>query len=155
MSKSKVYFTNLRTRASVNLLKKLENLVIKAGIDSIDLDKKIVALKIHFGEPGNLAYLRPNYAAHIVKYLKSKGAVPFLTDCNTLYWGKRSNAPSHIEAAFENGFNPISAGCPVIIADGLKGTEFREIEVNLELCKSAKIGSAIAGCRRNNLSEPF
>lgn len=144
MAKSKVYFTNLRTRPSVNLLKKLENLVIKAGIESIDFKKKIVALKIHFGEPGNLAYLRPNYAAHIVKYLKSKGAVPFLTDCNTLYSGRRSNAPSHIEAAFENGFNPIAAGCPVIIADGIKGTEFREIEVNLELCKSAKIGSAVA-----------
>jgi hypothetical protein len=144
MSKSKVYFTNLRTRPSVNLLKKLENLVVKAGIDSIDFKKKIVALKIHFGEPGNLAYLRPNYAAHLVKYLKSKGAVPFLTDCNTLYWGKRSNAPSHIEAAFENGFNPIATGCPVIIADGIKGTEFREINVDLELCKSAKIGSAVA-----------
>jgi uncharacterized protein len=144
MIKSKVYFTDLRTKPSVNLLKKLENLIVKAGIDRIDLHKKIVALKIHFGEPGNLAYLRPNYAAHIVKYLKSKGAVPFLTDCNTLYWGRRSNAPSHIEAAFENGFNPISAGCPVIIADGIKGTEFREIEVNLDLCKSAKIGSSIA-----------
>lgn len=144
MSKSKVYFTNLRTRPSVNLLKKLENLVVKAGIDSIDFKKKIVALKIHFGEPGNLAYLRPNYAAHIVKLLKSRGGVPFLTDCNTLYWGRRANAPSHIEAAFENGFNPISSGCPVIIADGLKGTEFREIEVNMDHCKSAKIGSAIA-----------
>jgi uncharacterized Fe-S center protein len=144
MSRSKVYFTNLRTKPSVNLLKKLENLIVKAGIDGIDFKKKIVALKIHFGEPGNLAYLRPNYAAHIVRYLKSKGAVPFLTDCNTLYWGRRANAPSHIEAAFENGFNPIATGCPVIIADGLKGTEFREIEVNLELCKSAKIGSAIA-----------
>jgi len=144
MSRSKVYFTNLRTRPSINLLKKLENLVVKAGIDSIDFKKKIVALKIHFGEPGNLAYLRPNYAGHIVKYLKSKGAVPFLTDCNTLYWGRRANAPSHIEAAFENGFNPIATGCPVIIADGIRGTEFREIEINLELCKSAKIGSAIA-----------
>jgi uncharacterized Fe-S center protein len=144
MAKSKVYFTNLRTRPSVNLLRKLENLVIKAGIDGIDFKKKIVALKIHFGEPGNLAYLRPNYAAHIVKHLKAKGAVPFLTDCNTLYSGRRSNAPSHIEAAFENGFNPIATNCPVIIADGIKGTEFREIEVNLELCKSAKIGSAVA-----------
>jgi uncharacterized Fe-S center protein len=144
MSKSKVYFTNLRTRPSVNLLKKLENLVLKAGIDSIDFSKKIVALKIHFGEPGNLAYLRPNYAARIVKYLKSKDAVPFLTDCNTLYWGRRANAPSHLEAAFENGFNPLATDCPVIIADGIKGTDYREIEVNLELCKSAKIGSAIA-----------
>jgi uncharacterized protein len=144
MAESKVYFTNLRTRPSVNLLKKLENLVVKAGMDGIDFKKKIVALKIHFGEPGNLAYLRPNYAAHIVKFVKSKGAVPFLTDCNTLYSGRRSNAPSHIEAAFENGFNPIMTNCPVIIADGIKGTEFREIEIDLELCKSAKIGAAVA-----------
>jgi len=144
MSKSKVYFTNLRTRPSVNLLKKLENLVVRAGIDTIDFSKKIVALKIHFGEPGNLAYLRPNYAARIVKYLKSKDAVPFLTDCNTLYWGRRANAPSHLEAAFENGFNPLATDCPVIIADGIKGTDYHEIEVNLELCKTAKIGSAIA-----------
>ena len=144
MSKSKVYFTNLRTKPSVNLLKKLEDLIVRADLGSIDFKRKIVAVKIHFGEPGNMAYLRPNYAARIVKYLKSKDAMPFLTDCNTLYWGRRSNAPSHIEAAFENGYNPITTDCPVIIADGLKGTEFREIEINLELCKSAKIGSSIA-----------
>jgi uncharacterized Fe-S center protein len=144
MSKSKVYFTNLRTRPSQNLLKKLENLVIKAGIEQIDFYKKIVAVKIHFGEPGNLAYLRPNYAARIVKFLKSKEAFPFLTDSNTLYYGKRSNAPSHLEAAFENGYNPLVTGCPVIIADGLKGTDFCEIEINMEFTRAARIGSAIA-----------
>jgi len=144
MSKSKVYFTNLRTRPSVNLLKKLEKLVLRAGIENIDLKQKLVALKIHFGEPGNLAYLRPNYAALIVSLLKSRDAVPFLTDTNTLYSGRRSNAPSHLKAAFENGYNPLATDCPVIIADGIKGTEYREIEIDLDLCKSAKIGSAIA-----------
>jgi uncharacterized Fe-S center protein len=144
MVKSKVFFTDLRTKPSVNLLKKLINLVSRAGIDTIDFERKIVAVKIHFGEPGNLAYLRPNYAAAVIRYLKSREAVPFLTDCNTLYWGRRSNAPSHLHAAFENGYNPLATDCPVIIGDGLKGTEFREIEVNLELCKSAKIGSSVA-----------
>ncbi len=115
MPVSKVYFTNLRTKPSQNLLKKLDSLVIKAGIDTIDFQKKIVALKIHFGEPGNLAYLRPNYAARIVKLLKAKEAIPFLTDCNTLYYGRRSNAPAHLDAAFENGFNPLATDCPVII----------------------------------------
>jgi uncharacterized Fe-S center protein len=143
MSKSKVYFTNLRVKPSQNLLKKLENLVIKAGIQKIDFQKKIVAIKIHFGEPGNLAYLRPNYAARIVKLLKSKEAIPFLTDCNTLYYGRRSNAPSHLEAAFENGYNPIATDCPVIIGDGIKGTDYQEVPLNLEYCKSAKIGKAI------------
>jgi uncharacterized Fe-S center protein len=144
MIPSKVYFTNLRAKPSLNLLKKLENLVLKAGIETIDFDRKIVALKIHFGEPGNLAYLRPNYSARIVAMLKVKGAIPFLTDCNTLYYGRRSNAPMHLEAAFENGYNPLATGCPVIIGDGVKGTEYREIELGLEYCTSAKIGSAVA-----------
>jgi uncharacterized Fe-S center protein len=144
MPQSKVYFTNLRSKPSQNLLKKLENLVRKAGIDTLDLDRKIVALKVHFGEPGNLAYIRPNYARTIVEMVRSKGAIPFLTDCNTLYYGRRSNGPMHIEAAFENGYNPLSTNCPVIIADGIRGTEFREIELGLEYCDSAKIGSAVA-----------
>jgi uncharacterized Fe-S center protein len=138
MSVSKVWFTNLRAKPSQNLLKKLDTLVVKAGINNIDFQKKIVAIKLHFGEPGNLAYLRPNYAARIVKMLKAKEAIPFLTDCNTLYYGRRSNAPSHLEAAFENGYNPLATDCPVIIGDGIKGTEYREIELNLEYCASAK-----------------
>ena len=143
MSASKVYFTNLRAKPSQNLLKKLDALVIKAGINEIDFQKKIVAIKIHFGEPGNLSYIRPNYAARIVKMLKAKEAIPFLTDCNTLYYGRRSNAPYHLEVAFENGFNPLSTDCPVIIADGIRGNEFTEVELNMEYCKTAKIGSSI------------
>jgi len=143
MEASKVYFTNLRVKSSQNLLKKLDILVKKAGIEKIDFRKKLVAVKIHFGEPGNLAYLRPNYAAQIVKFLKSKEAIPFLTDCNTLYYGRRSNAPAHIEAAYENGYNPLVTNCPVIIADGIKGTDYREIELNLQYSKTAKIGTAV------------
>ena len=144
MAKSKVYFTNLKIRPGLSLLKKLENLIIKAGIGQIDFSNKIVAIKIHFGEPGNLAYLRPDYAAQIVRFLRSKKALPFLTDCNTLYYGRRSNAPEHLEAAFEHGYNPLVTGCPVIIADGVRGAEYREVALNLELTQLAKIGTAIA-----------
>lgn len=144
MDKSKVYFTNLRTTPSSNLLDKMERLVKRAGITNIDFQNQFVAIKIHFGEPGNLAYIRPNYAARMATLFRSLGAKPFLTDCNTLYSGRRANAVDHLESAMENGFNPISAKCEVIIADGLKGTECREIEVNGEYCKAPKIGSAIA-----------
>lgn len=144
MEKSKVYFTNLRTNPSKNLLDKLEQLVKKAGIQTIDFKKKFVAIKIHFGEPGNLAYIRPNYAARLVQILKNEGAYVFLTDANTLYKGKRANAVDHLQSAMENGFNLISVGCNVIIADGLKGTDYREITINQKNCKTAKIGSAIA-----------
>jgi uncharacterized Fe-S center protein len=144
MVTSKVYFTNLRTTPSSNLLTKMERLVKQAGIETVDFKNQYVAIKIHFGEPGNLAFIRPNYVARIASLLRSLGAKPFLTDSNTLYSGNRSNAVDHIRSAMENGFNPISAKCDVIIADGLKGTNYREIEINGEYCKSPKIGTAIA-----------
>lgn len=140
---SKVYFTNLRTTPSSNLLKKLERLVKKAGIETIDFKNQFVAVKIHFGEPGNLAYIRPNYAAQLVKLLQSLGGKPFLTDSNTLYSGGRSNAVDHLHSAMVNGFNPIAVPCNVIIADGLKGTDYREVEINGEYCQSPKIGAAV------------
>lgn len=105
MDKSKVYFTNLRTTPSSNLLDKMERLVKRAGITNIDFKNQFVAIKIHFGEPGNLAYIRPNYAARMATLLRSLGAKPFLTDCNTLYSGRRSNAVDHLESAMER-FQP-------------------------------------------------
>ena len=143
MESSKVYFTNLRTTPKSNLLDKMERIAKKAGLAELDLDRKFVAIKIHFGEPGNLAYLRPNYAARMAKMLCKAGAKPFLTDSNTLYSGGRSNAVDHIQSAMENGYNPISAQCPVIIADGLKGTDYREIPLNGKYCKVPKVGAAI------------
>lgn len=107
MNTSKVYFTNLRTTPSSNLLDKMERLVKRAGIANIDFKNQFVAIKIHFGEPGNLAYIRPNYAARLVSLLRELGAKPFLTDCNTLYSGRRSNAVDHLQSAMENGFNPM------------------------------------------------
>ena len=144
MEPSKVYFTNLRTHNSVSLPEKLKRLIKKAGIGTIDFDKKYVAIKIHFGEPGNLAYLRPNYAKAVADVVKELGGKPFLTDCNTLYVGGRKNALDHLESAYENGFSPFSTGCHVIIADGLKGTDEALVPVEGgEYVKEAKIGQAV------------
>ena len=143
-NKSQVYFTTLRTTGSNNILKKLEKLVTAAGMSDIDFENKFAAIKIHLGEPGNLAYLRPNYSRVIVDMIKEKGGKPFLTDCNTLYVGRRKDALEHLDAAYENGYNPFVTGCHVIIGDGLKGTD--DIEVPLdggECITSAKIGRAI------------
>ena len=141
--KSKVYFTDFRARPGLNLLQKLKNLVKKAGIENIDFENKYVAIKIHFGEPGNLAYLRPNYSKAIADVVKELGGKPFLTDCNTLYVGRRKNALDHLDAAYENGFTPYSTGCQVIIADGLKGTDETIVPIDGEYVKNAKIGTAI------------
>ncbi|MBS6216084.1 MAG: DUF362 domain-containing protein [Clostridiales bacterium] len=144
MEQAKVYFTDLRAKSGDNLLQKLERLIRTAGIDTIDFEKKIVAIKLHFGEPGNLSFLRPNYAKVVADVVKSLGGLPFLTDCNTLYVGRRKNALEHMDAAYENGFSPFSTGCQIVIGDGLKGTD--DVEVPVEggvYVKKAKIGRAV------------
>lgn len=144
MERANVYFTNMRTKMNDNLQQKLARLIKKAGIGAIDFDKKYAAIKIHFGEPGNLAYLRPNYARTVADVVKELGGKPFLTDCNTLYVGGRKNALDHIESAYINGFTPYTTGCHILIGDGLKGTDDVLVPVEGgEYVKEAKIGRAI------------
>ena len=115
MSASKVYFTNFRATFTENLLQKLARLVKKAGmLEQIDFKNQYTAIKIHFGEPGNLAYLRPNYSKVIVDLIKEQGGKVFLTDCNTLYVGGRKNALDHLDSAYTNGYNPFTTGCHLL-----------------------------------------
>ena len=146
MERSKVYFTNFRTQAfGDGLPTKLKKMIKKAGIGDIDMDGKFVAIKMHFGELGNISYLRPNYAKAVVDVIKELGGKPFLTDCNTMYPGSRKNALEHLECAWENGFTPLTVGCPIIIGDGLKGTDDIAVPVaGGEYIKEAKIGRADA-----------
>ena len=141
---SKVYFADLRTDVHENLQQKLTRLMKTAGMGDIDFQDKFVAIKLHFGEPGNLAFLRPNWARTVADFVKERGGKPFLTDCNTLYVGGRKNALDHMDSAMLNGFNPMTTGCQIIIADGLKGSD--EVEVPVvggEYVKNAKIGRAV------------
>ena len=144
MEKSKVYYTDFRAKLGEGLPLKLQRLIRTAGIDQIDMEGKFVAIKMHFGELGNLGFLRPNYARAVADVVKSLGGKPFLTDCNTLYPGSRKNALEHLYCAWENGFTPMTVGCPILIGDGLKGTDDVEVPVEGgEYVKAAKIGRAV------------
>ncbi len=143
-AKSKVFTTDFRVKVGHSLQEKLQVLMRRAGFETIDFDGKFTAIKMHFGEPGNLAYLRPNYAKTVADTVKALGGKPFLVDCNTLYPGRRKNALEHLEAAWENGFGPLSVGCPILIGDGLKGTDDIEVPVPGGIyVKNAKIGRAV------------
>ena len=143
MAASKVYFTTFHTTLEENIQQKLSRLLLTAGMDQIDFRNRYVAIKMHFGEPGNLAYLRPNYAKTVADLVRQLGGKPFLTDCNTLYVGGRKNALDHIESAYVNGFTPYTTGCHVIIADGLKGSDDVAVPVDGEYVKNARIGRAL------------
>jgi uncharacterized Fe-S center protein len=144
MNSSKVYFTDMRCKVGESLLVKLDRLIVKAGIGAIDFNQKYTAIKIHFGEPGNLAFLRPNFARVVADRIKALGGMPFLTDCNTLYVGRRNQGLNHLDAANENGYWPLSTGCQNIIADGIRGLDDVDVPVNGGVyCKAAHIGRAI------------
>ncbi|MBO6113248.1 MAG: DUF362 domain-containing protein [Lachnospiraceae bacterium] len=142
MEKSKVYFTDFRTKEP--LTNKLQKLMRMAGFNDMELEGRFVAIKMHFGELGNLAFLRPNYAKAVADMVKEKGGRPFLTDSNTLYPGFRKNALDHLDCANMNGFNTVTTGCQIIIGDGLKGTDDVAVQVpECEFISEAYIGRAV------------
>ncbi len=140
---SKVYFAKVgASKHNERLPNKVRQLFDKAGFDSIVSENDLVALKLHFGEPGNTTFLRPQYTREIVDKVKENGGKPFLTDANTLYSGNRSNAVDHLNAAALHGFLPAVVDAPIIIADGLTGRDFVEVEVNMKHLKTVKYGAA-------------
>jgi len=140
---SKVYFTNFRTVNDEPRTEKLKRLIRAAGMEKIDFENKFTAIKMHFGEEGNLAFLRADYARAVVEEIKRLGGKPFVTDCSTLYVGQRKNALDHLDVAYRHGFNPLSLGCHTIIGDGLTGKDDVDVPVNGEYVKSAKIGRVV------------
>lgn len=144
MESSKVYFSNLRcVKQSQNKLNKIKNLFLACNIENLVLSNDIVAVKIHFGEYGNDSYINPLYIRVIIDILKNMNSIPFVTDTGTLYNGKRSNSPNHIEIALQHGFNYTVINAPITIADGLRGKSENIIEINKKHFKYIKIGHDI------------
>lgn len=140
---SNVFFIDFRASYKENFVVKLKRLVDTAGLQERVKKKDLVAIKLHFGEWGNTAFIRPLYIRHIVDSVKAVGAVPFLTDANTLYAGSRGNAADHLKTAAENGFAYSVVQAPLVIADGLRGKSETPVPVNLKNCREVYIGSEI------------
>lgn len=141
MNPSTVYFTTLRTQIGYGLLDKTRKLFEVSGFGKrIDPGDK-VAVKLHFGEAGNVAFLAPPFARVIVEEIRKAGGKPFLIDTNTLYKGSRSNAVDHIETAMHNGFSFATIGAPVIIGDGLTGRDYVRQQVDGKHFSRVKIAS--------------
>lgn len=140
---SKVYFSDLRTSYKENLLSKLVRLMDNGGLEDIITPRGLVAIKLHFGEKGNTAFIRPLFFRQIVGRVKDLGALPFLTDCNTLYAGTRSDSVSHLNTAIENGFSYSVVNAPIIIADGVRGASYSKVKIDMENIKTAYLGKEI------------
>jgi uncharacterized protein len=142
MMASKVYFSSVKAQMGSGLLHKTQKLFDKAGFAGLIEERDLVALKVHFGERGNTAFIPPIYARRVVESVKAAGGRPFLTDANTLYVGGRSNAVSHQATAVMNGFSYATIEAPVIIADGLTGKDYVEVEIEGKHFSTVKVASA-------------
>ncbi len=140
---STVYFTDLRTGSRGNIASKIRRLFVRGGFENIIQKNDLVAVKTHFGEYGNIAFIPPPIIRVFADIVQEQGAKPFVTDSNTLYRGSRSNAVDHLRNAGMNGFVTESIGCPVIIADGLRGNDYAVIPFNGKHYRELKISSAI------------
>jgi len=141
---SKVYYTDMKAKdKDSNLINKLSKLFNEAGFDKLIEEDELFGIKLHFGEEGNTGFIRPVFIRRLVEEIKKAQGKPFLTDANTLYSGTRSNTVDHLNTAIANGFGYSTVQAPLVIADGLKGKNYREIEINQKHFEQVRIGSEI------------
>jgi uncharacterized Fe-S center protein len=141
--KSPVFFSDLKVESGKNLLDKLSILLDRADLKGKIREKDLVAIKLHFGEKGNTAYVPPIFLRRVVERVQHYKGKPFLTDTNTLYVGTRSEAVSHLTTAFENGFTESVVNAPVLIADGLRGNGAVKVRIDKPIFKTVNIAREI------------
>lgn len=138
-----VWFADLRSGHRENLFDKLQRLLYVAGLPKIVGPEELTAIKLHFGEKGGHAYIRPVFIRNIVEQVKQAGGKPFITDSNTLYPGQRKEAVSALSCGIQNGFAYAVVDAPLIMLDGLRGTSARQVPIDGELLSSTDIGLEI------------
>ena len=141
--KCPVYFSDLKVESGKTLLDKLDILLDRADLSGKIREKDLVAIKLHFGEKGNTAFVRPIFLRRVVDHIKQYKGKPFLTDTNTLYTGSRSEAVSHLITAFENGFTESVVNAPIVIADGLRGNSAVKVRIDKPIFKTVSIAREI------------
>lgn len=140
---AEVFFAESKSAPGSGMLDKTSKLFDKAGFADFINERDLVALKTHFGERGNTAFLPPIYARRVAEKVRQAGGRPFLTDAGTLYVGGRSNAVSHVTTAVQNGYSFATVNVPIIIADGLTGKDYVEVEINKKHFEKVRIASAV------------
>jgi len=141
--KSEVYFVKAsRGEAPEIMVRKARAIYLALGLNEKIQPEDFVALKIHFGEKNNTGHIKPRWLTGIIDEVLKRSQKAFLSDSNTLYVGQRSNSVDHIRLAWEHGFTPEVVKIPVIIADGLVGSEKAEVKVEGQRIKSCRIASA-------------
>jgi uncharacterized Fe-S center protein len=140
--KGEVYFADLGAGGKT-ILGKLSILLDRTDLKGKISEKDLVAIKLHFGEEGNTAFVRPIFLRRVVERVKQYKGRPFLTDTNTLYRGMRQEAISHLTTAYQHGFAYAVVDAPILIADGLRGNSAVNVRIDKPLFKTVSIARDI------------
>ncbi|MFH1863279.1 MAG: DUF362 domain-containing protein [bacterium] len=119
MSPATLFRVPARSDRTGGLAQKFHRLLATAGLPDLVKKGDLVAVKMHFGEPGNLRYIRPIFPVLLVDFLKELKARPFVTDTAVLYRSERHHAWGYYQVARRNGFTAEVLGCPLLIAGGM------------------------------------
>jgi uncharacterized Fe-S center protein len=141
--KSNVFFADLKVGPGKTQFDKLDTLLDRTDLKGKIGEKDFVAIKLHFGEKGNTAFVRPIFLRKIVDRVKQCQGKPFLTDTNTLYRGMRQEAVSNIINAYQNGFTYSVVDAPILIADGLRGNSAVKVRIDKPIFKTVSIAHEI------------
>ena len=139
--KSKVFFVPVEDAEDISAVNdKLKSLLVESRVLAFPENVKKVGVKLHFGEQGTNAFVRPAHLRLICDKLAGEGTIPFLSDANTLYRGKRLNSKDHLGIAAAHGFTRKAVGADVFIPDENKKEDVTEVRIDQQFIKTAKVG---------------
>lgn len=136
---SRVYFIGARVRKfdyKESVEGRLDGILNKIDLKKYFPEGELVPVKMHLGNPGAHHTLRPSFVRLVVDRLKKINTKPFVTD------SARLKAYEYLETANRTGYNALSLGAPVIIADGIFGLDSVKVKAG-KLLKEIAIPTAI------------
>jgi len=140
---AEVFFTDMHAEFGNSLEDKMKRILKHADLESFIGKGELVAIKVHVGERGNLGHMNPSLVRAVVEEVKKFGGKPYLTDTNTLYSGGRHNGVDHAITAVQHGFTYATVGAPFIPADGIRGMDYTEVDINAKHFDKVKLASNI------------
>jgi uncharacterized Fe-S center protein len=117
---SDVFFASARAERwdyKDSLIGKLEGLLKEFDLSKYLGKDEWVAVKTHFGSEGAHRIVRPVFLRKVVEAIRSVGAKPFITDT------VRIKGLDYLEVANQNGINHLSCNAPIVLSDGLYGSD--------------------------------
>jgi uncharacterized Fe-S center protein len=136
---NKVYFIDSRVEKfdyRYSVLGRLEKILEQIDLGKYFSQDELAPVKMHLGNRGGHHTIRPNFVRLVVDQLRKIGAKPFVTD------SVRVKGYEYLEVANQTGYNALSLGAPVIIADGIFGLDSVKVKAG-EMLKELYIPSAI------------